>query len=269
MLDQMNRQVEIPQNPRRIISLVPSQTELLFDLGLAERVVGITKFCVHPREKFKITPKIGGTKQFKFEVIDALQPDLIIGNKEENYQAGIETLAQKYPVWMSDIISFEDALQMIAQVGELVNESEKSQSIVNQIVTKFDSLNLLRAMSNKPLKVAYFIWFEPLLVAGSSTFIHTMLEKIGLVNAFAHLSRYPEITPEILQESQPDLIFLSSEPFPFKTKHLNIMQAICPKAQVKLVDGEMFSWYGTRLLKAADYFENLWQNINISDNSYK
>jgi ABC-type Fe3+-hydroxamate transport system substrate-binding protein len=264
MLDQMNRQVDVPQNPQRIISLVPSQTELLVDLGLAERVVGITKFCVHPREKFKTTPKIGGTKQFKFELIDALQPDLILGNKEENYQSGIEMLAQKYPVWMSDIITFEDALQMIAQVGALVNEPEKSQTIVNQIVTKYHTLSLLQNPLTKPLKVAYFIWYEPLLVVGGGTFIQTMLEKTGLINAFAHLSRYPQISPEILQNAQPDLIFLSSEPFPFKNKHLNIMQAICPAAQVVLVDGELFSWYGTRLLKAADYFQKLGQNLAIS-----
>ena len=114
--DQLGRLVEFNFPPQRIISLVPSQSELLFDLSLAHRVVGITKFCVHPNEWFAIKTKVGGTKKFNFDNIDSLQPDLIIGNKEENYEEGIIELASKYPVWLSDITSWNSALKMISDV---------------------------------------------------------------------------------------------------------------------------------------------------------
>ena len=118
--DQMQREIKIPNSPQRIISLVPSQTELLFYLGLEKEVVGITKFCVHPREQFKSKTRVGGTKKYHFDRIKKLQPDLIIGNKEENDQTQIEQLAKEYPVWMSDIISFEDALDMIERIGKII-----------------------------------------------------------------------------------------------------------------------------------------------------
>src|SRR5258706_7655314 len=136
-IDQLGRLVEFSFPPQRIISLVPSQTELLFDLGLADRVVGITKFCVHPNEWFKTKTKVGGTKKFQFDVINALQPDLIIGNKEENYEEGITQLAGKYPVWMSDIANWESAMGMIKSVGELANESVKADLLVDEIQHKF------------------------------------------------------------------------------------------------------------------------------------
>ncbi|WP_342626401.1 helical backbone metal receptor [Belliella baltica] len=111
--DQLKRKVTIAESPKRIISLVPSQTELLVDLGLGDRIVGVTKFCVHP-EGFKEKKQIiGGTKNFHFDKIDQLEPDLIIGNKEENYQEGIEKLAEKYPVWMSDIFDLSDAMEIL------------------------------------------------------------------------------------------------------------------------------------------------------------
>ncbi|MCU0446889.1 MAG: helical backbone metal receptor [Microscillaceae bacterium] len=261
LIDQMNRAVNVPSHPQRIISLVPSQTELLFDLGLDKQVVGITKFCVHPRDKFQSKIKIGGTKQFRFEVIEALAPDLIIGNKEENYQSGIEALAQKYPVWMSDIVSLADALQMIAQIGNLTNTESKSQLIVDEVVSRFADFTTRQRKVEQT--VAYFIWYEPLMVVGGNTFINTMLGQFGLNNVFESLGRYPQITPEILQAAQPDWIFLSSEPFPFKSRHVAELRAISPQSKVKLVDGELFSWYGTRLLKAVDYFEELAEEMRM------
>ena len=125
--DQMHRKIHLPRFPlRRIISLVPSQTELLYDLGLEEEVVGITKFCVHPPEWFQSKARVGGTKTIHFEKIKALQPDLIIGNKEENEREQIEALAECFPVWMSDIATLEDALDMMLRVGALVDRPEQA-----------------------------------------------------------------------------------------------------------------------------------------------
>src|SRR4051812_11307667 len=118
--DQMGNAVELEGPPSRIVSLVPSQTELLFYLGLDKEVAGITKFCIHPAEMFHSKPRVGGTKKYDFEKIRQLAPDLIIGNKEENEQKQVEELQKLYPVWMSDIRNLADALQMIRSVGELV-----------------------------------------------------------------------------------------------------------------------------------------------------
>lgn len=251
--DQLQNAIFLPEKPKRIVSLVPSQTELLYDLGLENEIVGLTKFCIHPQEKVKAKTKIGGTKNFHFDVIDALQPDLIIGNKEENYQEGIEKLAEKYPVWMSDIFTLEDALQMIKSVGEVTGTAENATKIAAKIADGFAGLPVLQ----RPVRAAYFIWKNPYMAAGSNTFIDDMLPRCGFENVFAHAERYPEIGIEMLQKSNPEVILLSSEPYPFKEKHLEEFREICPQAKVMIVDGEMFSWYGSRLLKAPEYFREL------------
>lgn len=254
--DQMQRSVWVPNHPQRIISLVPSQTELLFDLGLHQELVGITKFCIHPTQYCQKTPKIGGTKAFRFEVIDNLKPDLIIANKEENYKEGIHQLAEKYPVWVSDVSNLYEALAMIRSVGELVNKENETETLLNTILHQID-----QDLPELSLSVAYFIWRNPYMSVGQDTFIQHMLTYCGLSNVFADLSRYPEISPEQLQEAQPDVIFLSSEPFPFKEKHVAEFQEICPKAKVLIVDGEMFSWYGSRLQYAFSYFQDLLKKL--------
>ena len=258
--DQMGHRITLPALPQRIVSLVPSQTELLFYLGLADRVVGLTKFCIHPQPHVKQKTIIGGTKNFHLEAIDALRPDLIIGNKEENYKEGIEALQQKYPVWMSDIYTLEDALQMMRQVGQLTGTEAKATDLVQEINTGFQGLQ----PAQPPLSAAYFIWREPYMAVGSHNIIDHILQHCGFRNVFADLPRYPEITPEMLQEAAPQLILLSSEPYPFKEKHIAEFQALCPQALVKVVDGEMFSWYGNRLLHAPAYLQQIVREVSAA-----
>jgi len=255
--DQMNRKVQINWPPQRIISLVPSQTELLCYLGLKERVVGITKFCIHPTTNFREKTKIGGTKQYHFDRIAALQPDLIIGNKEENNQTQIEQLMEHYPIWMSDIKTMEDAYHMIYQLATLTDTVELGAKLVLDIKQNLHTLPII----NQPKKVAYLIWHRPYMVAAFDTFIQEMLQVAGYENAFAHLQRYPEISLDQLRSSKVDLIFLSSEPFPFKEKHIKEFQIACPNADIRIVDGELFSWYGNRLLHAVRYFGTLQKSI--------
>lgn len=246
----MGRGVKVPFPPRRIISVVPSQTELLYDLGLDDEVVGITKFCVHPEGWFRDKTRVGGTKKLNLEKIRALQPDLIIANKEENDQEQIETLAKEYPVWVSDISTIEEALRMIDGVGAIVNREAKANELIKDIVSGFESLQ--RSALKK--RVAYLIWYQPWMAAGGDTFICNMIETIGWENVFKDQGRYPEVTIERLKEYKPDLLLLSSEPFPFKEKHAKEIKEAMPEVAVKLVDGEMFSWYGSRMLKAVNYF---------------
>ncbi|MCI5080436.1 MAG: helical backbone metal receptor [Saprospiraceae bacterium] len=257
--DQMNRQVEIDFPPQRIISLVPSQTELLHDLGLEKQVVGITKFCVHPESWFKSKTRVGGTKDYKLEVIRELQPDLIIGNKEENDKEQIEALAEEFPVWMSNIYDLEDALEMIQQVSDITNQSASGARIRLNIQSKFESLE--QEMNRPPIRAAYYIWRKPNMVAGNDTFINHMLQRAGFINVFDDLERYPEVTDAQLAGQQPEVILLSSEPFPFKEKHIAEFGKICPSAVIQLVDGELFSWYGSRLLQSVPYFRTLHKHM--------
>lgn len=251
--DQMGRQLRVPLHPRRIISLVPSQTELLFYLGQNENIVGITKFCIHPEEQFRKKTKVGGTKQLKPDLIAQLKPDLIIANKEENERSQIEMLEQKYPVWISNIYTLKDALEMIVQIGRLVNRESKGMELVTKIEKEFSYLEQTKICP----KVAYFIWRKPWMVAGRNTFINHLLQRAGFKNVFESLQRYPEIESAQLEKAAPDVILLSSEPYPFKDKHRKEIQELCPKAVIILVDGELFTWYGNRLLQSATYFCNL------------
>jgi ABC-type Fe3+-hydroxamate transport system substrate-binding protein len=251
--DQMGRRVAVPYPPRRIVSLVPSQTELLFELGLGERVVGVTKFCIHPAEARKKAAVVGGTKNFDFAAIAALQPDLILGNKEENYRTGIEQLDAEYPVWMSDIADLDDALRMIRQVGMVAGAPDRARQLADDIAASFAALQT----QEPPRSAAYFIWRKPYMVAAGGTFIDDMLGRAGFTNAFASQTRYPEVSADQLAAAAPSVILLSSEPYPFGEKHVAEFQAMCPEATVQIVDGELFSWYGSRLQHSAAYFRAL------------
>jgi ABC-type Fe3+-hydroxamate transport system substrate-binding protein len=250
-VDQMGRSVEVPFPPKRIISLVPSQTELLHYMGLENAVIGITKFCIYPTEWFKTKIRVGGTKQLKINEILALKPDLVIGNKEENTKEDIEQLEKNgISVWMSDINSFDEALEMIYQIGVLCGKESQAADLVRQIKIGFEEILQI----GKGRSVLYFIWDEPTFVVGKNTFIDSVLTKIGFVN-HCNLNRYPEITE--LKNPNPDLVFLSSEPFPYTEQHLDKYQKLFPKAKVQLVDGEMCSWYGSRMLASVGYFSTV------------
>ncbi|WP_199117534.1 helical backbone metal receptor [Pedobacter sp. ASV28] len=253
VIDQLGNKVEFDYPPKRVISIVPSQTELLFDLGLDEEVVGITKFCIHPIEKFATRAKVGGTKKLRIEEIRALQPDLIIGNKEENTQEEIELLRQEFPVWMSDIHNLDEAMWAIAEIGTLVNRGPEAAYLNHLINAGFTDLQTLAIANGINQSVAYMIWKDPNMFAGRDTFINDILQKIGLRNLIEQ-SRYPALSTQQLIDLNPQLVFLSSEPYPFKQKHLEDIQSAMTKAKVILVDGEMFSWYGSRLVKAVQYF---------------
>ena len=245
--DQMNREVSITTEVTRIVSLVPSQTEYLYDLGLGNHVVGQTIFCIHPEEQFASAHKIGGTKKLHLDKIRALKPDLIIGNKEENDQGQIEELQKEFPVWMSDIFTYSDAREMMLALAEILAVSERGQVIVNETDKEWErSRGMLQG------SMLYLIWRDPYIAVGTQTFIHSLCEHIGFKNA-CHKQRYPQISNAEVQ-SDLDYILLSSEPFPFKQKHIEELEELNPQAKVKLIDGEICSWYGSRLKYMYSYF---------------
>lgn len=257
--DQLNRSVSLPAPPRRIISLVPSQTELLYSLGLEAEVVGITKFCVHPGSWFRSKRRVGGTKTVDPDIVESLGPDLIIANKEENVQEQVEALAARYPVWLSDVNTLQDALNMIRAVGDLTDRQQAASRIVAAIAKDFEGFTGLL----HPLRTAYLIWREPYMTVGHDTFIHDMLNRCGLLNVFGDQARYPAVTIRQLQEARCQLLLLSSEPYPFRDRHIAELQEHLPDTRIMLVAGEPFSWYGSRLLQAPAYFQSLLQQIQV------
>jgi len=257
--DQTGRLVVLSRPVRRIVSLVPSQTELLAELNLEEQVVGITKFCVHPEKWFRTKTRVGGTKQVHPELVRSLAPDLIIANKEENVKEQVEALAAEFPVWVSDVNDLPSALSMIRDIGLITDREQPARQIADRISTEFAKL-----VSFPPKKAAYLIWKEPYMVAGADTFINDMLTRAGFENVFASQNRYPAVSEEELLSSDAEVLLFSSEPYPFRPQHLDTFQRagrIC-----LLVDGELFSWYGSRLLQAPAYFSILQQQISQAAN---
>lgn len=252
--DQMGRDVEVAFPPQRIVSLVPSQTELLFDLGVGDRVVGATRFCTRPAEALAGIARVGGTKQISAAKIEAVAPDLLIGNKEENERVQIESLAERWPVWLSDVDTIESALTMIEHIGALVGAEAAAVSLAHEIRTAFGGLPEAGGV-----RVAYLIWRRPWMGAAGGTFIDDVLHRCGFVNVLAEqgLDRYPEVELDALCELQPDFVFLSSEPFPFSSKHVPEMEAGVPGTKAVLVDGEAFSWFGSRLRPSVDVLAEL------------
>lgn len=255
--DQIGRVLRFENLPKRIVSLVPSQTELLCDLGLEHQLVGVTKFCVHPEYIKSQSTIVGGTKQIHLDKIRELKPDIILCNKEENTKTIVEACEKVCPVHVSDIFTVNDSIELIKQYGALFDKQTKAEEFILSIRKKLEEFN--RFIENKPLKkVAYFIWKNPWMVAGNNTLINHLLQLNKFENVYGHLARYPEIA---LEGSNPnaevELVLLSSEPFPFSEKHINEVQQFYPNATILLVDGEMFSWYGSRLVKAFGYFKKL------------
>lgn len=261
LIDQLGTLHTFGTSPKRIISLVPSQTELLYDLGLENRLVGITKFCVHPYQ-FRSTKKIvGGTKKIHFEKIRLLLPDIILCNKEENTLEMVEALSQICPVWVTDIKNIDDNFKMIADFGQIFDCRIEAQKWCDKLT--FACTEFATFIEHKPIqKVVYFIWKNPYMVVGANNYINEMLKLNHFQNLYDGEERYPIVELKTMGFSvDADLILLSSEPFPFREEDAFKIGRFTHHAKTVFVDGEMFSWYGSRLLKALAYFRKLHQQF--------
>lgn len=250
--DPLGREVAFSYPPQRIISLCPSITETLFKLGLQNQIVGRTRYCIHPKSLVRNVSTVGGTKKVNRNVIDGLKPDLIIAEKEENPREIVEALSSEYPVYTTEVRSYDDAIWMIKDLGKLTGSEMTANKMTEEIELKFSGLGTETKSS-----LVYVIWKNPYMVAGKDTYIHSMLERAGFSNAFGDRSeRYPAISLEDLRSQHPDAILLASEPFPFQETHRRELQEQFPETKVVMVDGEI-CWYGIRMIKAADELERL------------
>ncbi len=248
--DDCGRTLRLARRPQRIISLCPSLTETLCALGAGERLVGRTRYCVHPQPAIAQVPACGGTKNPDLSAILALEPDLVIAEKEENRREDVEALGARIPVHVSAIESVPDALASCLRLAELLGEPAAGRRLADGIDTAWQALPRLSA----PLRVLYLIWRRPWMAAGAGTYIDAVLSRCGLDNVATRLpGRYPVLEPEAFATLDVDLCLLSSEPYPFARKHFGEVGALLPGARIERVDGEMFSWYGARMLPAAGY----------------
>ncbi|MFC0300588.1 ABC transporter substrate-binding protein [Virgibacillus soli] len=253
--DHLGREITFPYPPKRIVSLVPAITETMYHLQLAKEIVGRTRFCIFPKDKIANAVNIGGTKEIKLHRIQSLQPDLIIAEKEENTQEIVETLEQYFPVYVFEIQTIDDVLRMITDLGDVTNRQNQASKLSVNIQTAFSYVPNLQAK-----RVAYVIWRNPYMVVGKDTYIQSVLEKLGFINPFTSLEgRYPIVTIEDFERANLDYIFLATEPFPFQEKHFAEFRVMDSKANLKIIDGEMF-WYGAKMIEAAAYFRKEFAN---------
>lgn len=238
---------------QRIISLVPSLTELLLELGLKKRMVGRTRFCVHPEVAVDDIPIVGGTKNPRIDKIKEINPDFILANREENRKEDIEELDRSLHVRLTDITTIEDALIEIHELGNILGVPAESEQLIHQI-----SEQLKMRPEEDSVRAAYLIWRDPWMTVGADTYIHDVMNHWGLMNVYGDGKRYPKILLKEMKSRYPELVLLSSEPYPFKEKHINEIEQVLPDARILLVDGEWFSWYGSRMLNSFKKL-NVWR----------
>jgi ABC-type Fe3+-hydroxamate transport system substrate-binding protein len=242
--------------PKRIVSLVPSTTETLFALGASERVVGVTRFCVHPREARERARVVGGTKNPRTEIILSLEPDLVLANQEENRKEDVERLRERIPVRVFFPKNVSEAIADVRSLGELVGESTAASALAVEMER---ALAAFRATEWRKTRYLYFIWRRPYMVAGPETFVEALLAEAGFVNAAPRdRGRYPEMETEEIARARADVLLLSSEPFPFEEKHREeLLSELGSEVPVVLADGELLSWHGARLREGLPYLSSL------------
>lgn len=244
--DARGHHIQLDAPPQRIVSLVPSQTELLAHLGLEEQVVGVTRFCELPEHWREEKTIVGGTKQVDVETVRELNPDFILANHEENTAEDVEALDDIAPVFVTAVKTVPEALDMIRTVGALTDTSNQTSTLAGRIISRFSSLPDFSS-----LRAVYLIWREPYMTVGGDTFIHDVMARGGFENAFGDQTRYPEVSLEEIAAQKPDVVFCSTEPFPFHKKETFTadLRDHLPETPIEIVDGKVFSWYGSRLLK--------------------
>jgi ABC-type Fe3+-hydroxamate transport system substrate-binding protein len=242
--------------PQRIVSLIPSTTELLCDLGLADRLVGVTAYCVEPRAIVRSKARIGGEKNPDLERIRALAPDLVVANVEENVRAHVDALrAWGIPVWVTYPRTVDDSLRMIRDLGEVTGACARAAAMLEQleeVVARGRAGEGQRAR----VRVFYAIWRDPYMTISGDTYISDVLATCGAANVFAdRAERYPAVSLEEMAARAPDVILLPDEPFRFRRIHVADFESYVDvpavrEGRVHLVDGKPFSWHGRRLADA-------------------
>ena len=230
--------------PQRIVSLVPSVSELVWWLGAGDRLVGRTRFCVQPLELASFAHDVGGTKDPNIPAIAGLAPDLVLANKEENRREDVEALrALGLRVLVTDPSSVKDALQMALQLGVVLGCEDRARQLYSEVATA------ITATREPTVGVFVPIWRTPLMAMGGDCYGSDVLRLAGGLNVFGDRARYPEVTVADVDEAKPDLILLPDEPYRFRADHVPEFTHIAPAL---VIDGQLLWWYGPRMGAAVE-----------------
>ncbi len=242
--------------PERIICLCPSLTELLFRLGASDRLIGITRYCMHPAAGVAKIEKLGGTKNPDLARIRELEPDLVLLNREENRREDAEELVGAgLRCHSSDPRSVAEAVATLRELGTILDREGPAEELASGIEEA--ESRAARSMRDRgSVTFAYLIWRKPWMTANSDTYIHDLLMRGGGINVFGSLAdRYPTFSEVDLAEADPRLVLLSSEPYSFTERHADELARSTglPRDRFRLVDGELLSWHGSRTLEGIEY----------------
>jgi len=248
------------QQPARIVSLVPSLTECLFALGLGDRVVGVTEWCIHPASAVAALPKLGGTKNPDVAAIVALAPDLVLANQEENRKRDVERLeAAGIPVWVTYPRTVREGARLLEELAELGADAATRERVVAPVLTCVaDAEAAADAQGVESPRVFCPIWRDPWMVVGADTYTYDLLTLCGGAPVLADTGdrRYPRVALEAIVAAHPDVIVLPDEPYAFGPRDVAELQALpvpaAAQGRIHLIDGTLVSWYGPRIHRAVD-----------------
>lgn len=244
----------------RIISLVPSITELLFDLGLGDRVVGRTSFCIHPAAAVARVPRVGGTKKPRLDKLRALRPSHVIVNVDENRKQDVDAIADFTPhIIVTHPLLPDDNLMLYRLLGNIFGRQPDAARLCAAFEQARDAL-LAAVAPLPPRRVLYLIWRDPWMTISRDTYISKTL-ALAKWHTSGHDAdnRYPQVHLDEHLLVDTDMVLFSSEPFPFKALHVQELRELTGDSETpcEFIDGEMTSWYGSRAVAGLHYLREL------------
>jgi len=255
---------EFEKVPQKVVSLIPSVTETLFEIGAGRKIAGITDYCIFPKDKVKDVAKVGGPKSVNKDLIDKINPDLIFMDPEENTLDDFEELRREYPIFVINVRTVEDSVEFLRSIGELFELEQKAESFISRINRYLHDLR--SKYKNAPARrILILIWKDPYYVPGSGTYITSLAETYGVVNVFADKTGYFRVEEEGIIGVSPDIILLPDEPYEFKDEDVSAFNRLFEnsgaKPKIRIVSGANLCWYGVRTLEGLKYFDGVFSEI--------
>lgn len=239
----------------KIVSLVPSLTKTICDLGLRDQIAGITNFCVDPPDLYRQVQRVGGTKDPNLALLTQIAPTHVLANEEENRAVDLDYIKSRFNTLVTFPKSPQDVPQLLSSMGKFLGKACEAQRLAKRVQESMDTAKVNCTLSqNLGRRFIYLIWRDPWMAAGRDTYISRFLELLGFHNVVDLPGRYPIVDHKILSSEMVDVVFLSSEPWPFRRRDADFLRKdlghMC--AKLRWIDGKALSWYGTTTLEALE-----------------
>lgn len=251
--DALGHTFEFSAPPKRVVSLVPSLTEVLFDLGAGASVAGVTSFCIHPPQARETAAVVGGTKNPKVDVIRQLAPDLVYMNLEENLKRHAEAIREFAPVFVTEPKKVADVESLILQLARIHAREREGDAIVSRLAAALEEVR----RKARRFTFAVAIWKNPWMWCGGDTYVSNLVAEAGGLNVFAGQTRYPTLQAEdVVREHRPEVIFLPDEPYLFTDDDAADLRAKTGARVVGPFAGDLFTWHGTRTVEGLAFLRD-------------